>query len=114
MDTFTDSSCGYIDVRGTYVPNEWVCPHCHCNPCICSSYTYTYGWTYPIYPDLSAIEEKLDKIIKLLDPDNRLDNAEEIRMKAWEDAVKFLMAKVKGRYKELFKELESEFGSMAE
>ena len=100
------------DYNYTYVQPCWTC---NCTPCICNQYTYYpqpyYNYiTYPSYPDMSGIEKKLDKIIRLLDPDNKLDEVEEVEKEAWEKAVKFLVKKFKGRYKELLHDLEKEFG----
>jgi hypothetical protein len=73
----TSGVCGYIDATGTYTPYEWRCPNCNNNPCTCP--TYTYGYSYPVYQDLSGIEDKLEKIIKLLDKEGVLEELEETK-----------------------------------
>ncbi len=97
-------NCSYIHVQPCFT--------CGNNPCTCYNYTYYpqpyYGGTitWPTYPDMSGIEEKLDKIIKLLDPENKLDKLnemeKEIDKRAWAEAARI----VEGRLKEVVADLK--------
>jgi len=102
MLTTTSNGATTATVSGNYIHTQ-PCWTCYCNPCICNQYTYYpqpyHTYTYPSYPDMSGIEEKLDKIIKLLTP----EGIEEIEQES--DELKRNLEEVIAKYGEMLKEL---------
>ncbi|MCK5601166.1 hypothetical protein KAR91_04815 [Candidatus Pacearchaeota archaeon] len=103
MTLNTGPWCEHIQITGGdyfIQPTTWICQTCYSNPCQCCI-TQTSGSTWITPPDFSGIEEKLDKIIKLLEPEGLEEYKKEIR----DEIHKELLSESLEKFKELWESL---------